>query len=318
MLRLSRGMAYKNAVDRARPRRRQGGHHRRPARPTRREALLRAYGRFVESLGGRYVTACDVGTYVADMDVVGKETRFATGRSEADGGAGDSSVLTAYGVFQGMRASAEHVWGSPDPGRPHGRRRRGRQGRAAAHGAPDRGRRPRRGHRRQRAGGRGGARPRTRRSTSHRTPRRWSRATSTSTPRAPSAAPWTSSTVESLSAAIVCGGGQQPAGRRGRARHRRPAAGAGHHLRARLPGQRRRRDPGQRRAARLQLRAGPQQDRPRSSTTPARCCGWRPSAASPRRSPPTGSPRSGWRPSATRPDLAPGALSRGRLVASPR
>jgi len=67
----------------------------------------------VESLGGRYVTACDVGTYVADMDIVGKETRFATGRSEANGGAGDSSVLTAYGVFQGMRASAAHVWGTP-------------------------------------------------------------------------------------------------------------------------------------------------------------------------------------------------------------
>jgi valine dehydrogenase (NAD+) len=77
------------------------------------EALLLAYGRFVESLGGAYVTACDVGTYVADMDVVGRETRFATGRSEANGGAGDSSVLTAYGVFQGMRASAAHLWGSP-------------------------------------------------------------------------------------------------------------------------------------------------------------------------------------------------------------
>jgi valine dehydrogenase (NAD+) len=77
------------------------------------EALLRAYGRFVDSLGGRYVTACDVGTYVADMDVVGRETRWATGRSEATGGAGDSSVLTAFGVFQGMRASAEHVWGTP-------------------------------------------------------------------------------------------------------------------------------------------------------------------------------------------------------------
>ena len=69
------------------------------------------------------------------MDVVGKETRFATGRCEADGGAGDSSVLTAYGVFQGMRASAEHLWGSADAGRPHGRDRRRRQGGtpAAAH-----------------------------------------------------------------------------------------------------------------------------------------------------------------------------------------
>jgi valine dehydrogenase (NAD+) len=77
------------------------------------EALLRAYGRFVESLNGRYYTACDVGTYVRDMDVVAKETRFVTGRSESYGGAGDSSVLTAYGVFQGMRAAAEHLWGQP-------------------------------------------------------------------------------------------------------------------------------------------------------------------------------------------------------------
>jgi valine dehydrogenase (NAD+) len=77
------------------------------------EALLRAYGRFVESLGGRYYTACDVGTYTEDMDIVARETRFVTGRSVENGGCGDSSVLTAYGVFQGMRAAAEHVWGSP-------------------------------------------------------------------------------------------------------------------------------------------------------------------------------------------------------------
>jgi valine dehydrogenase (NAD+) len=77
------------------------------------EALLRAYGRFVQSLGGRYITACDVGTYVEDMDVVARETRYVTGRSEQHGGAGDSSVLTAYGVFQGMRAGAEHLWGAP-------------------------------------------------------------------------------------------------------------------------------------------------------------------------------------------------------------
>ena len=76
------------------------------------EALLRAYGRFVESLGGRYLTACDVGTSNADLDVVARETRFAHGRSLAQGGCGDSSVLTAFGVFQGMRAAAEHRWGS--------------------------------------------------------------------------------------------------------------------------------------------------------------------------------------------------------------
>ncbi|WP_053740938.1 Leu/Phe/Val dehydrogenase [Streptomyces sp. NRRL WC-3618] len=77
------------------------------------EELLLAYGRFVASLGGRYVTACDVGTYVADMDVVARECRWTTGRSPENGGAGDSSVLTAFGVYQGMRASAQHRWGSP-------------------------------------------------------------------------------------------------------------------------------------------------------------------------------------------------------------
>ena len=77
------------------------------------EALLRAYGRFVQSLNGRYYTACDVGTYVEDMDVVARESAFVTGRSPAHGGAGDSSILTAYGVFQGMRAAAEVAWGDP-------------------------------------------------------------------------------------------------------------------------------------------------------------------------------------------------------------
>jgi valine dehydrogenase (NAD+) len=77
------------------------------------EALLRSYGRFVQAIGGRYYTACDVGTYVEDMDVIARESRFVTGRSPAHGGAGDSSILTAYGVFQGMRAAAQAAWGSP-------------------------------------------------------------------------------------------------------------------------------------------------------------------------------------------------------------
>ena len=80
------------------------------------EALLRAYGRFVQSLHGRYLTACDVGTYSEDMDVIARECDFVTGRTVAHGGAGDSSVLTAYGVFQGMRAAAETVWGAPSLG----------------------------------------------------------------------------------------------------------------------------------------------------------------------------------------------------------
>jgi len=77
------------------------------------EALLRAYGRFVQSLGGRYYTACDVGTFSEDMDIVARECDFVTGRTVEHGGAGDSSVLTAFGVFQGMRAAAEIAWGSP-------------------------------------------------------------------------------------------------------------------------------------------------------------------------------------------------------------
>ncbi|MCW2807286.1 MAG: Glu/Leu/Phe/Val dehydrogenase [Marmoricola sp.] len=75
--------------------------------------LLHAYGRFVQSLAGRYYTACDVGTYPEDMDVIAQESDFVTGRTVGQGGAGDSSVLTAYGVFQGMRAAAEAVWGAP-------------------------------------------------------------------------------------------------------------------------------------------------------------------------------------------------------------
>ena len=66
-----------------------------------------------QSLDGRYYTACDVGTYSADMDHIARECDFVTGRTVAHGGAGDSSVLTAYGVFQGMRAAAEQPWGEP-------------------------------------------------------------------------------------------------------------------------------------------------------------------------------------------------------------
>ncbi|GAB3776388.1 valine dehydrogenase (NAD+) [Nocardioides ginsengisegetis] len=76
------------------------------------EALLRAYGRFVQSLDGRYYTACDVGTFSEDMDHIARECDYVTGRTVAHGGAGDSSVLTAFGVFQGMRAAAEVVWGT--------------------------------------------------------------------------------------------------------------------------------------------------------------------------------------------------------------
>jgi valine dehydrogenase (NAD+) len=111
-LNLARGMSYKNALaglDHG------GGKAVIIGDPDtlKSEELLLAYGRFVASLGGRYVTACDVGTYVADMDVIARENRWTTGRSPENGGAGDSSVLTAFGVFQGMRAAAKVQWGEP-------------------------------------------------------------------------------------------------------------------------------------------------------------------------------------------------------------
>ncbi|MBO3750484.1 Glu/Leu/Phe/Val dehydrogenase [Streptosporangiaceae bacterium NEAU-GS5] len=118
VLNLSRAMAYKNALaglDHG------GGKAVIIGDPAtdKSEALLRAYGRFVQSLGGRYYTACDVGTYSEDMDIVARECSYVTGRTEAHGGAGDSSILTAFGVYQGMRAAAEHAYGSPSL---HGRR----------------------------------------------------------------------------------------------------------------------------------------------------------------------------------------------------
>jgi valine dehydrogenase (NAD+) len=111
VLNLSRAMAYKNALaglDHG------GGKAVIIGDPAQHksEALLRAYGRFVESLNGRYITACDIGTYSEDMDIIARECRHVTGRTVPNGGAGDSSVLTAFGVFQGMRAAAEHLWGT--------------------------------------------------------------------------------------------------------------------------------------------------------------------------------------------------------------
>ena len=111
VLRLSTAMAYKNALaglDHG------GGKAVIIGDPAqlKTEPLLRAYGRFVASLGGRYVTACDVGTRSEDMDIIARECRYVTGRTTANGGAGDSSVLTALGVMHGMRAAAEHAWGS--------------------------------------------------------------------------------------------------------------------------------------------------------------------------------------------------------------
>jgi valine dehydrogenase (NAD+) len=77
------------------------------------EALLRAYGRVIHSLGGRYVTACDVGTTPADMATIGRETPWVTGMDPVDGGSGDSGVLTAVGVHLGIRTAVQATFGEP-------------------------------------------------------------------------------------------------------------------------------------------------------------------------------------------------------------
>ena len=78
------------------------------------EALLRAYGRMIASLGGRYVTACDVGTTPDDMAVIRRETRWATGADPVEGGSGDSGILTATGVYLGMQVAAQEAFGTGD------------------------------------------------------------------------------------------------------------------------------------------------------------------------------------------------------------
>jgi leucine dehydrogenase len=76
-----------------------------------REMIFRAHGRFVESLGGRYITAEDVGTSTADMDFVHMETDYVSGLA---GRSGDPSPVTAHGVFRSIQASAKEKWGSDD------------------------------------------------------------------------------------------------------------------------------------------------------------------------------------------------------------
>ncbi len=113
VLRLSRGMSYKAACAGLDLGGGKGVIIGDPA-TDKSEALLRAYGRFVETLGGRYITACDVGTSPADLAIVGRETRWATGAEEVFGGSGDSGKMTAYGVYLGMKATARKQFGSDD------------------------------------------------------------------------------------------------------------------------------------------------------------------------------------------------------------
>jgi leucine dehydrogenase len=113
VLRLSEGMTYKAAVTGLNL---GGGKAVIIGDPKRdkSEALLRAHGRFIDSLGGRYITAEDVGITVQDMEYVYMETPFVTGVASAPGGSGDPSPLTAFGVYHGIKAAAKRVWGSPD------------------------------------------------------------------------------------------------------------------------------------------------------------------------------------------------------------
>src|SRR5881396_400929 len=109
-LRLARGMTYKNAVAGLN----LGGGKSviiGDNKTRDRELLFRAHGRFVESLGGRYITAEDVGTSTADMDYVHMETKNVTGLA---GRSGDPSPVTAHGVFRAIQASAKERWGSDD------------------------------------------------------------------------------------------------------------------------------------------------------------------------------------------------------------
>lgn len=76
------------------------------------EAMFRALGRFIQSLNGRYITAEDVGTTEADMDLIHMETQYVTGVSQAYGSSGNPSPMTALGVFVGLKAAVKEVYGS--------------------------------------------------------------------------------------------------------------------------------------------------------------------------------------------------------------
>ena len=110
VLRLSKAMSYKNAaagLDLG------GGKAVIIGDPAaiKTDDLMRAYGRFVHGLNGRYLTAEDVGTTQHDMDVIREVTPHVTGVNPDNGGSGDPSPATALGVFEAMRAVAVHLWG---------------------------------------------------------------------------------------------------------------------------------------------------------------------------------------------------------------
>ncbi len=109
-LRLSRGMTFKAAISGLNL---GGGKAVIIADPKQKsEALWRRYGKFVNSLNGKYITAEDVNTSARDMEYIALETKHVTGVPEYMGGSGDPSPFTAYGVFVGMKASAKKMWGN--------------------------------------------------------------------------------------------------------------------------------------------------------------------------------------------------------------
>lgn len=110
VLRLSRGMTYKNAIAGLN----LGGGKAviiGDARKQKTEGLLRAFGKFVNNLNGKYVTAEDVGMTSADMEKIASETKHVAGMPETRGGLGDPSPFTALGTYMGMKAAAKVSWG---------------------------------------------------------------------------------------------------------------------------------------------------------------------------------------------------------------
>jgi leucine dehydrogenase len=110
LLRLARGMTYKNALAGI-P---FGGGKSivlRSGSEIDRERIFRAHGRFVDTFGGQYITAEDVGTSPADMEFVRRETNHVAGLL---GKSGDPSPVTGRGVFRALQAAAKHRWGSDD------------------------------------------------------------------------------------------------------------------------------------------------------------------------------------------------------------
>ncbi|HMB55863.1 MAG TPA: Glu/Leu/Phe/Val dehydrogenase dimerization domain-containing protein [Arenimonas sp.] len=116
VLRLSRGMTYKAAVSGLNLGGGKGVIIGDPGKD-KSEALFRAFGRFVNSLNGRYITAEDVGIDVNDMEYVFRETEFVTGVHQVHGGSGDPSPFTAYGTMQGLMAALQVKFGNEDVGK---------------------------------------------------------------------------------------------------------------------------------------------------------------------------------------------------------